>query len=143
MKLFILAWFIGLIFILGVFYYLFSNAAKRYFKVPIEEVKPLLESSLKSFWVNFIMINSKHDKFLDEYSKYFKANIPFVFKIYFLPDCVVLTMLNKHAAVFRRNEWQFSKNGIFSYFTIENDTAKYRIETGFRTKFLKEWLSMT
>ena len=138
--LFEVAWFGCLLFIIFVFYFIFKNTAKSYFKMPVEDVRYLIDASQKSFFVNHFSCYGKNDNILGKCFKGFKSNVPFVFKVYFLPNCLVLTMFNQYATVFERDKCKFTKKNFFSYFKIETDTAKYNISTGFHHKFVNEWL---
>lgn len=139
---FIIAWFATLFLILFVIHTIIINQAKSYFETPIEEVRFLIKASQKSFFVNPVAAHKNNDSILDKTFglKSFHANVPFVFKLYLLPDCLVITMFNKYATIFKRKECQFSKKGFFSYFSIVKDDKKYMMEVGFHHKLIKEWI---
>lgn len=140
---FIIAWFVMLFLILFAFHTIVIALVKSYFNTPIEEVKFLIKASQKSFFVNsFSVHNINDDSILDKTFgfKSVMANIPFAFKLYLLPDCIVMTLFNKYATVFKRKECQFSKNGFMSYFSIIKDDKKYLMEVGSHHKLIKEWI---
>lgn len=141
-AIFVIAWFATLFLILFVFHTIIVTQAKSYFEIPIEEVRYLLKASLKSFFVSTVSAHENDDNTLNKVFglKSFHANVPFVFKLYLLPDCIVLTLFNKYATVFKRKDCQFSKNGFFSYFSIIKDDKKYMMEVGFHHKLIREWI---
>ena len=139
---FIIAWFVMLFLILFAIHMIVIAPAKSYFNTPIEEVKFLIKASQKSFFVNSVSVHINDASILDKTFglKSFMANIPFAFKLYLLPDCIVMTLFNKYATVFKRKECQFSKNGFMSYFSIIKDDKKYLMEVGSHHKLIKEWI---
>ena len=142
-TLFIIAWFIAAFFIIFALYKIFVNQANNYFNTPIEGVKHLINSAQKSFFVNRVAVCNNNDNQFNKLFNAFKTfnvNIPFAFKLYLLPDCIVLTAFNKYATVFNRKDCQFSKKGFFSYFTIIKDDKNYTIDIGFNNKLIHEWL---
>lgn len=141
-AIFVIAWFAILFFILFVIHKILVTQAKSYFEIPIEEVKLLTKASQKSFFVNCFSAHNNNDNILNQAFglKTYHSNVPFLFKVYLLPDCIVMTMLNKYATIFKRKECQFSKKGFFSYFTIIKGDKKYMMEVGFHHKLIKEWI---
>lgn len=141
-AIFVIAWFATLFLILFVFHTIIVTQAKSYFEIPIEEVRYLLKASQKSFFVSPVGAHENDDNTLNKVFglKSFHANVPFVFKLYLLQDCIVLTLFNKYATVFKRKDCQFSKNGFFSYFSIIKDDKKYMMEVGFHHKLIREWI---
>ncbi len=139
---FIIAWFVILFLILFAIHTIIIAQTKSYFDTPIEEVNFLIKASQKSFFVNSVAAHINNDSALDKTFglNSFRANLPFAFKLYLLPDCIVMTLFNKYATVFKRKECQFSKNGFFSYFSIIKDDKKYLMEVGFHHKLIKEWI---
>ena len=129
-------------FICCAFYQILSTQMKKYFDTTVNEVKPLILASQKSFFVNAISACDNNESTYRQIFNFetLKTNVPFVFKMYILPDCLVLTAFGKSATVFKRGECNFSKKGFFSYFTIIKGDKKYMLDVGFHHNLIKEWI---
>lgn len=139
---FIIAWLTTLFFIGYGLYLMLSTQMKKYFDTTIKDVKPLILASQKSFFVNGISACDNNKSTFRQIFDFetLHTNLPFSFKMYLLPDCIVLTNIGKSAIIFKRSECTFSKKGFFSYFTMIKNNKKYMLDVGFHHKLIKDWI---
>lgn len=113
----------------------------KYLTLKYEEVRSLIQSSERSFWLWWIWIAIVNiDANLFEIYLGTRG-IPLIHKIHLHQDYIILTCLGKYAEIFKKSECKIKKITFYSFLECVKNNKKYCIYTIGHTKQIQEWLN--